>query len=180
MTNALLKSAIRTQFLFTPKSRAIAQAGTLLRKYMLLAERLSAAEGRRQVEVPPMPGVDEEMRRWSFFMILEHNTIVNRGISATVQQLVNDEPLHGAATINPKTDVDPRATADEAQVRRFRDSVAEHLAMVKVLGRLRGTRTAPHVIFGDFDAHKWNCMFAFHLGLHYRQAAHVVRRINSG
>jgi hypothetical protein len=47
--------------------------------------------------------------------------------------------------------------------------------MVKDLGELRGTKTTPHPIFGDFDAHKWNCMFSFHLRLHYKQAAYVVR-----
>ena len=31
-----------------------------------------------------MRGVDEDMRRWSFFMILEHNAIVNRSITASV------------------------------------------------------------------------------------------------
>jgi hypothetical protein len=49
---------------------------------------------------------------------------------------------------------------------------------VKGLERLRGTETAHHPIFGDFDAHKWNCMFSFHLGLHHKQAVHVVRVLN--
>jgi hypothetical protein len=39
---------------------------------------------------------------------------------------------------------------------------------------LRGTGTSPHPVFGDFDAHKWNCMFTFHLGLHLPQAEYVV------
>ena len=34
----------------------------------------------------------------------------------------------------------------------------------------------PHPIFREFDAHKWNCMFAFHLGLHLKQAEYVVSK----
>lgn len=33
------------------------------------------------------------------------------------------------------------------------------------LFELRGTGTSPHLVFGNFDAHKWGCVFAFHLGL---------------
>ena len=177
MTSLLLKTAVKTLFTVTSRRRTMIQTRAILDKYNRLAARLTESDGRRQVEVPPLPGVDEDMRRWSFYMILEHNTIVNRGIGATVEQLVRGDPLHGDALINPKTDVMPSASAGPEQLKMFRDSVTHHMARVETFGRLRGTRTAPHVIFGDFDAHKWNCMFSFHLGLHYRQAAHLARRM---
>jgi hypothetical protein len=68
-------------FVFTSRKRAIIQAKTFFEKYLMLAYGLTLDAGQRSVEVPPMPGVDEDMRRWLFFMILEHNTIVNRSIS---------------------------------------------------------------------------------------------------
>ena len=108
-------------------------------------------------------------------MILEHNSIVNRSISATIQQLVQGGPLSGAAAIDPKKDVMPSQSAAEEQLQEFKNSVNEHVAVVTSLRKLRGSKTAPHPIFGDFDAHKWNCMFSFHLRLHYKQAQHVVR-----
>jgi hypothetical protein len=53
----------------------------------------------------------------------------------------------------------------------------DYMELADGLSREVGMRsvTAPHSIFGDFDAHKWNCMFSFHLSLHYKQAQHVVR-----
>ena len=125
-----------------------------------------------------MPGVDEDMRRWSFFMILEHNAIVNRSITATVVQLSRGVALSGPAIINPKKDVMPSSAVDESQIKAFSDSVSKHMEAVKNLKHLRGTGTSPHPIFGKFDAHKWNCMFAFHLGLHLRQAEYVVNKAN--
>jgi hypothetical protein len=175
MANIFIKAAVRLLFLGTSHQRATNQAKRALQGYMRLAEGLAFESGCRAVKVPPMPGIDEDMRRWSFYMILEHNTIVNRSISATIRQLFRDEPLTGAATIDPKKDVMPSRSAGVEQLRLFEDSVTEHIAMAQGLRGLRGTRTAPHPIFGDFDAHKWHCMFSFHLGLHYQQAAYVVR-----
>lgn len=163
-------------FILTSRERAVSQADDFIYKYNKLAEGLGVEAGQRSIEVPPMQGIDEDMRRWSFYMILQHNNIVNRSISTTIRQLVNGEPLSGAASIDPKKDVMPSESAGEEQLQSFRHSVTDHVQMIRSLGRLRGTKTAPHMIFGDFDAHKWTCMFSFHLGLHYRQAKYVARQ----
>jgi hypothetical protein len=176
MSNLLIKTAIRTLFTFTSCGKALKKSEDYLRQYSEIAERTLKEAGQLCVEVPPMRGVDEDMRRWSYFMILEHNAIVNRSITAIVVQLAGGEALSGPATINPKKDVMPSSVADESQIKVFSDSVSRHIEAVKNLKHLRGTATSPHPIFGEFDAHKWNCMFAFHLGLHLRQAEHVVRK----
>ena len=59
-------------------------------------------------------------------MILEHNAIVNRSITATVQQLVRAEPLSGAAAIDIKTGVMLSLSAGEEQLSRFQNSVNDH------------------------------------------------------
>lgn len=165
------------RFIFTSRQRAILQAEYILKKYEILAEGLNLKDGQIKIEVPPMRGVDKDMRRWSYYMILEHNTIVNRSISAIVGHLVRGEPLCDAARIDPKKDVMPSESAGGEQLHAFRESVTAHVKMVKDFRGLRGTKTMPHMIFGDFDAHKWNCMFSFHLGLHHEQAEYVVRGV---
>ena len=174
MSNILLKTAVRTVFACTGRARALRQCESVLGCYLALAQRVSEEDGRRTVEVPWMPGVDEDMRRWSFFMILEHNTIVNRAITASVVQLARGEEPSGAAVIDVKRDVMPSASAGPAQVDAFARSVRQHVEAVAALPVLRGTKTSPHPLFGPFDAHQWNCMFAFHLKLHLRQARFVV------
>ncbi len=178
MSSFLIKTAVRSLFVMTSRERAINQARRMLEAHLQLAEGLSPEAGSREIEVPPMQGVDEDMRRWSFFMILEHNAIVNSSISATILQLVRGERLSGAAAIDPKKDVMPVRSAGIEQLQAFKESVDSHLAMIEGLGPLRGTSSSPHPIFGDFDAHMWNCMFSFHLGLHYKQARHVVGIVN--
>ncbi len=175
MNRIIIKTVVRSLFILTSCNRAMKQAKVIFPKYLDLANGLDREIGMRSVRVPPMRGIDEDMREWSFYMILEHNAIVNRSISATIQQLVRGEELSGAAKIDPKRDVMPSQSAAEEQLAEFKNSVNEHVAIVANLGKLRDTLTAPHPIFGDFDAHMWNCMFSFHLSLHYKQAEHVVR-----
>lgn len=177
MSTFLIKQIIRSLFLFTTRERAKKQTKRVLFDYIALANQISPAYGSLPVKVPPMRGVDEDMRHWSFYQILSHNVLVNRSISATVQQLARGESLHGMATIDPKADVMPSAEVGKEQIPLFQASVRDHLNMVANLGNLRRTGCSPHPIFGDFNAHRWNCMFPFHLKLHYPQAVFVVQNV---
>jgi hypothetical protein len=146
MNKLFIKTVVRSFFLITSRNRALYQAKRFLKDYLNLAGGLSREIGMCSVKVPPMRGVDEDMRDWSFYMILEHNSIVNKSITATIQQLVNGEPLSGVAAIDPKKDVMPSQSAAEEQLQDFKKSVNEHVAVVANLGKLRGTQTAPHPI----------------------------------
>lgn len=174
MSNILIKTAVRTMLSLTSREKAARQARAALAGYMGLAARTGCSDGSRVVCVPPMTGIDEDMRRWSFFMILEHNTIVNRSITSIVEHLVRGEEPSGPGALDPKKDVMPSSDPGEEEVEKFRRSVEDHLTVVAGLGPLRGTRTKNHPIFGPFDAHKWNSMFGFHLRLHFKQAAYVI------
>jgi hypothetical protein len=170
-----IKTFVRTRFALTSCDQASRQIRSLCAQYLALAEQLDPAAGSRPVRVPPMPGIDEEMRNWSFYMVLEHNTLVNRSITAIVESLARGEEPTGLGAIDPKRDVLPSARPGAEQVAVFRSAVDDHLRAVAGLAGLRGGRTKRHPIFGEFDAHRWHCMFGFHLFLHYRQAKHVVR-----
>lgn len=178
MKKHLLRFFVRSMFTTTSRTRALHQAERILAGYKRLARGVTPELGCRSVTVPPMPGVDEEMRGWSFFMILAHNTIVNRSISAMTEQLARGEGVSGAAALDMKKDVLPSPTVGEETLAALQESVQAHLRCVATLGNLRGTRCTRHPIFGNFDAHKWHCMFAFHMRIHYRQAAYVVRALN--
>jgi hypothetical protein len=142
--------------------------------YLRLARKALAAGAREPVRVPPMPGVDEEMRCWSFCMLLEHMAIVNRGISAIVCGLARGEKPGAAGNIDMKREVLPSPAAGPGQVAAFQESIQDHLELIPTLGSLRGTATRRHPLFGAFDAHQWHCMFAFHLQIHLRQARFIA------
>lgn len=67
MSNPVTKAIIRTKFLLTSRNMASGMIRSNADAYQRLADRLGAGEGMEQVTVPPMIGVDPEMRGWSFF-----------------------------------------------------------------------------------------------------------------
>jgi hypothetical protein len=180
MSNLFLKAAVRTWFTLTSRKQATARIQGLLRDYLALAEKISPETGAQAVTVPRMPGVDEDMRNWSFFMILEHNAIVNRSIAKVVEDLARGMEPTDEGKIDPKRDVMPSASPGIEQIKVFQDSVEDYLQRVSKLGPLRGTLTKRHPVFGMFDAHQWHCMLGFHLMIHRRQAEFVVKKVCGG
>lgn len=176
--NFLAKFLIRTSLTLTSQEKAKKQALQSLENYLILADSISEELGSVPVKVPKMKGVDEDMREWSFYMLLEHNTIVNNSISSLIYQLALDQELSGLSVIDPKKDVMPSTDASRKQVAVFEESVKNHLYLLSELpASLRGTKTVPHPIFGELDAHMWNSMFSLHLNLHYEQAKYIVDNV---
>lgn len=166
----ILKPTIRTKFVLTSRQKALQEILAQKSAYRALADQLDDQSGRTQVQVPKMPGVDEDMRNWSFFMLLEHNVIVNRVFTITVKSLANGKIPPGIGRMDPKKDVMPGTDPGIEQVEAFFNSIDRYLETVSTLPALRGTPETPHPLFGSFDAHKWHCMMGFHLGIHLKQA----------
>ncbi|MEM7147355.1 MAG: hypothetical protein AAF591_19730 [Verrucomicrobiota bacterium] len=173
MGYGIVRQVVRARFLLTSREAARGVIRETADRYLAVAEELGPARGATVVNVPKMMGVDEEMRDWSFYMLLEHHVIVNGFIRRVVEDLERGEKPIWATGRDPKHDVLPKGGAGEEQVAAFRESVDGYLEMEKRLGRLRGTETWPHPLFGVFDAHKWHCMFGFHLKVHFGQAERV-------
>jgi hypothetical protein len=91
-----------------------------------------------------------------------------------MRQLALGEMLHGDAVIDPKRDVMPSLNPGPEQTEGFRESVENHLEVVKALPPLHGTQTSTHPLFGQFTAHFWHCLFSFHLKIHLRQTRMVL------
>jgi hypothetical protein len=173
----LIKSAVRIRFLAMPRRQASNDIRKSLKRYLELADSIGVEAGCRPVRVPSMLGIDEDMRDWSFYMVLEHNAIVNRGITAIVQRLVRGEEPSGLGAIDMKSDVMPSPDPIEEQVQAFRASVVDHLDTVSRLSHLRQTAAKRHPVFGNLKAHGWHCMFGLHLEIHRRQAEAIFQTI---
>ncbi len=179
MSNVILKTAIRTKFALTARNRATRQIERIHHGYRRLAELVDEESGSRAVRVPKMAGVDDDMRNWSFYMILEHNVIVNRSISSIINSLMRGEAPRGRGAIDMKRDVMPSEDPGPEQVDALADSLADHLQLIAGRRYLRRSATVPHPLFGEFNAHQWHCMLGFHLLIHYRQAKYVAEHAGS-
>jgi hypothetical protein len=176
----LIRTAVRTRFRLTSRKQASDQIRKLLARYLSLVQSIDPEAGRLPVRVLPMLGVDEDMRDWSLFMILEHNVIVNRSITAIVENLARGEKPPAIDVDDPKRDVMPSQDPGEEQIQAFQSSVEIHLEVVSRLPRLRSAATIRHPIFGQLNAHGWHCMLGLHLDIHRNQAKAVCNTINQG
>lgn len=177
LKDLLIKAAVRTCFLMTGQERSSQQIRHSLAEYLDLARHVGPDAGRCPVRVPPMLGLDEDMLDWSLFMILEHNTIVNRAITRTVQALcLGERPPE----LDMKGDVMPSSDPGSEQVPAFKESVDQHLDLVAGLTGLRRTPSHRHTLFGELTGHGWHCMLGFHLEIHLRQAKAGARRLSAG
>lgn len=167
---SLLPFLIRTRFRLTSRAAANRMLEEECVATLVLESSLAKAGPLR---APEMLGVDEDMRDWSYYQILEHNTIVNRRVTAAVAFLggVGPEP---DGSFDIKKDVMPGESPGAEQVAAFSESVEAHLATVATIGNLRRTATIHHKLFGPFNAHQWHCLFGFHLQIHRKQAEALV------
>ena len=167
MLHSLVKLLIRTRFKLSRREAVCAQIRKTGGIYLDIAAKIDPEPGSRSMQVPALFGVDEDMRDWSFYQVLEHNVIVNRNITSLVQSLARGEVPQG---IDPKKDVMPSPAPGVEQVEAFRVSLEEHVKAIGELGKLRGTVKKRHPVFGMLDAHGWHCMFGLHLTLHVKQS----------
>lgn len=171
---SLLPTIIRTRFAMTRHVAATRLVETERDMTMNLCRMLGETRCRETAVVPAMLGVDDDMREWSLYQILEHNNIVNRRLTGQMRFLAGtgEEPN---PDFDVKHDVMPSVSPGPEQIREFEISVADHLKAVAEIPKLRGTGESPHPLFGAFDAHKWHCMFGFHLQIHRRQAEALAK-----
>ena len=89
MRYLLLGIVLRILFVLTSRDQASTQIQKLCDRYLVLATMIDAESGILTVRVPGLlPGIDKDMRDWSLFKILEHNTIVNRSFTSIIESLV--------------------------------------------------------------------------------------------
>lgn len=174
-----MKPSLAIQFLVRTKFRITSRAGanrvivTEISRYERIAERLDVTQRAKQIRVPKMTGVDENMRDWSFNQILEHNILVNHSLTDVLSDLAGDIPM--TRVVDHKTDFMPSESPPQTIFEDFMTSIEDYEKIVAEFTKLRNTKkTRPHSIFGDLDAHGWHCMFGFHLQIHRKQAQTVA------
>ena len=163
------KKFVRSKFALTSRRSADQLIRNELKKTIEVAGELGPDGCRKSVQCPQMLGVDEDMREWNYYQILEHNVIVNNRISESVLFHVGKGPKP-SPNFSIKHDVMPSRDAGIEQIEAFEKSVTDYLQLLTTVPKLRGTETVDHPIFGPLDAHKSHCLFGFHLQRHRKQA----------
>lgn len=139
---------------------------------LAMAVPLSEEAGRTRVLVPRQRAMEDSSRFWSPYMILQHVTIVNRGITMLVRGLAAGKRSDRKAS---PADVKPSPDAGPEEIASFRETVVSCGDIFRGLGPFDPTVRHLHPWFGPLDAHQWICLMAFHHGVHRKQMELVLR-----
>lgn len=78
---SLVRTIIRLRFSLTSREAATRLLESERDRTLEVARRLGEEGCRKTATVPAILGVDEDMRDWSIYQVLEHDTIVNRRLT---------------------------------------------------------------------------------------------------
>jgi len=174
MKKKIVRAIIRAKLKRQSVEKGSAELKKWGEKYLELGKGLTEEQASKTVTVPEMMGVDSDMTNWSYYQLLEHNTIVNNTMSLNVGALMTGKGKRLVEKFNPKTDVLPSADAGREQVELFQQSIEYHIDIIREFEDLNSEGTNTHPVFGDFNAHMWHGMMGVHLGVHYKQAKMIV------
>jgi len=143
---SLQKKMIRFKFALTSRKKAVDIVKSEMEKTLATVAALGTEGSAQACKVPPMLGVDRDMRNWSLFQILEHNTIVNNQMYKVAEALGHGREFR--SDFNAKTDTIPSDTPNENEIAAFRISVERFLVMIDTLTDLRQTQRLRHPKIG--------------------------------
>ena len=145
-----------------------AEAGRML----AMVEPLPEEQGRKRVLIPRQRGMEDSSRFWSPYMILQHVTIVNRGMTMLLRGMSHGKlPDRKVST----ADVKPKLDAGPQEIASFRDTVASCSDIIRSLGPLDPALRHLHPWFGRMNASQWLCLMTEHHGVHRRQMELVLK-----
>jgi hypothetical protein len=131
----------------------------------------------RPVLVPPLIGLEDSSRNWSYAMVLEHLCIIGRETAEIIIEL-----SHGRAPQRPAVntaELKPLGTLSAGgALAGFHGFLEEfHRSMEADIGDRRSHARFAHPWFGPLTARQWICFLPFHQRLHMGQARHILRRL---
>jgi len=156
-------------------------ARDLLRKeghdLMRLADGRDPADLVRRILVPPLIGLEDSSRHWSYAMVLEHLRIIGRQTAEIITALSHGQqppgPPVNTAHLKPEG-----ALSGGGALADFHAFLEEfHRDMGRDVADRRSRVRFLHPWFGPLTARQWICFLPFHQRIHIGQARRILREL---
>ncbi|MBL9113493.1 MAG: DinB family protein [Verrucomicrobiaceae bacterium] len=129
-----------------------------------------------QVLIPRLRGLEDSSRFWSVWMTLEHLRITNTVFASVIKGLTKEQvPTKQAST----ADVKPTESVGAEVEAAFEASCDHYLAMIDSIPHLKTSARYAHPWFGPLDGEGWHALAAMHMGIHRRQLALIIERLQA-
>lgn len=135
---------------------------------------LSPEQRSQRILIPRLIGLEDSSRYYSVWMTLDHLQICNFAFAAIIKDL-SEEKLPdikvSTANVKPNPDVTQRVEKE------YLISCKKFLATLKRIKDVKSESQLKHPWFGPMDAHRWLSLSAFHMKIHRRQIAAIIKRL---
>jgi hypothetical protein len=137
----------------------------------------SAEDFVQRVTVDPIIGLEDDERRWSASMVVEHAVLTGEAIGRTLVFLSRGQQPPAPFT---REELRPRGAKGVEVMAALRTLESDYPKLVRTeLGPQRGLLHR-HPLFGELDLHGWHCLSVSHLRVHRRQLHEIRRRLTAG
>lgn len=136
------------------------------RQVLAVFDSVPADRQTERVLVRRFTGMEDSSRHWSAAMTVEHLIMVGSAVLRVIAGLRRGVVPPGEPNV---ADFKPPASLAPTEARAaFERLLADATKNVPPMLRGQGPRFG-HPWFGPLDAHQWNCLLAFHQGVHLKQ-----------
>jgi len=150
----------------------------LRREIGIIVKRVTAldeAERTRQVIIDRTFAIEDDSRRYSVNMVLEHLSIIGTAAVPLVEALSNEKPFPRELSI---VGVKPHENRN-GQLDTFLKVNEAYAAFIKTLPKKHSRTTKPHPWFFDFNNFDWHVFLYLHTFIHRRQIESIIAELGA-
>jgi len=127
----------------------------------------------KQVIIDRTFAIEDDSRRYSLNMVLEHLTITGNGVLSIIKTLSEEKEFPQPITIEG---VKPHQNKID-QLQEFLEFYESYFAYIKDHPKKRSHMTKPHPWFGAFNNFDWHVFMFMHTFIHRRQIEAIIERL---
>ena len=127
----------------------------------------------KQVIIERTFAIEDDSRRYSLNMVLEHLTIAGSGVLAIIQSLSKEKEFPRSITIEG---VKPHQNKTD-QLHEFLEFYESYFAYIKNHPKNYSKTTKPHPWFEKFNNFDWHVFMFMHTFIHRRQIEAIIKKL---
>lgn len=138
-----------------------------------LVKNRSTQEMKEQIIIDRTFAIEDDSRRFSINMVLEHLVIAGTLVKEVIESLSQEIAVENEITIES---VKPRKNSDEA-LENFIYFYEDYIQSIKKLPKKKSMTTKKHPWFINFNNFDWSVFMYMHTFIHRRQIEEIISNL---
>jgi len=148
----------------------------LKREVKLIKKLVQSVEKEQLIKQPIIDrtfAIEDDSRRYSVNMVLEHLTITGNGVMAVIKSLSKEEEFKRTLTIENVKAYENK----QEQLQEFLEFYEEYFNFLEKLPKVQSKTTKKHPWFVEFNNYDWSIFMYMHTFIHRRQIEAIIKKL---